>query len=68
MINLKKRTFEDFLQERHANIFPTLLDDDMPDHFDDWIGEQDGANMMDFAELYGKEQYLAGKEEMLKLI
>ena len=63
-----KRTFEDFMQEVHGKLNPTVLDDDQPDHFDDWLGEQDGANVMDWAELYGKEQYIAGKEEIINKI
>lgn len=67
MTKLMKRTFEQFMQDVHSDLFPNLLDDDIPDHFNDWIGEQDGSNIMDWAELYGREQYLAGKKEVLDM-
>lgn len=42
--------FEKFLQEKHAEAYPMLLDDDMPDHFDDWLGQLDGEEYIAFAE------------------
>ena len=64
-----KRTFEQFLeQEVHYKLFPEVLDDDIPDHFSDWLGEMEIDNLLEWGELYGKEQYLAGKEEVLKSV
>jgi hypothetical protein len=63
---MKKQTFEQFLAEEvHYKLFPTVLDDDLSDHFDDWLGELDVERLMSWAELYGKSQYLAGQEEVL---
>jgi hypothetical protein len=63
-----KRTFEEFLQERCFKIFPQVLDDDMPDAYDKWTSSLDGEEYIEYADLYGKEQYIVGKEEILKII
>ena len=60
MPNMKSPTFEDFLRERHAELFPTVLDDDMPDHFDNWLGQLDGEEYMEFAQAYGDQAYNLG--------
>lgn len=39
------------MQEIHADLFPSLLDDDMPDHFDNWLGELEGEDYMRFGEV-----------------
>jgi hypothetical protein len=57
---MKLPTFEEFLEERHAENFPMLLDDDMPDHFADWLGTLDGEDYIKYAEAYGKEAYNLG--------
>lgn len=61
----KQRTFEDFLGDWHAENYHGT-DDDMPDAFDTWLGELDGEDYIKYAELYGQEQYIAGKQEILK--
>ena len=58
-------TFEEFLQDVHSQLFPEVLDDDLPDHFDVWISEMDVEKCMEWAELYGKGQYLCGQEDIL---
>ena len=60
------KTFEDYLRETCFAINPTILDDDMPDFFDDWLGELNGEEYMKWAELFGREMYLKGKEDMLE--
>ncbi len=52
----------------HNQIFPEILDDDLPDHFSDWIGDNDADGLMEWAELYGKEQFIAGKEEVISTL
>lgn len=54
------QTFEQYLQEIHAEIFPQILDDDLSDHFDDWLSELDGEGYIKWAESYGKKLYLRG--------
>lgn len=60
-----KQTFEEFMQEVHFQTHPQLLDDDIPDSYDAWIGNQDIEEMMDWAQLYGRQCWLNGKEEVL---
>jgi hypothetical protein len=50
----RKETFEDFLQEKHAEVY-TGLDDEMADACNDWIGELDVQEVIDFAEEYNKQ-------------
>ena len=65
---LKHKSFEDFLRDWHAEIYPELLDDDMSDHFDNWLGELDGEDYIKYAELYGKEMRLKGMEEIEAIV
>lgn len=58
------KTFESYLQDIHAKIY-NGLDDDMPDHFDNWLGELDGEEYIKFAELYGREMHIEGATEVL---
>ena len=48
------KTFEQYLRELHAKDY-TGTDDDMPDAFEDWLGELDVADAIRLAENYGKE-------------
>lgn len=47
---MQPETFEDYLKEQHYNNFPQLLDDDLSDHYDDWLGTLDVQEVIDFAE------------------
>ena len=31
------KTFEDYLKEVHVTEFPMILDDNLTDHFDNWL-------------------------------
>jgi Zn/Cd-binding protein ZinT len=68
MSNIKKRTFEDYLKEWHCELFPMILDDELPDKFNDWLGSRDTQDIIDYAENYGKEQYIAGIDMTLNQI
>ena len=57
---MKPKTFEEFLQDWHADAFPTLVDDDMPDHFDDWVGAMEPGTIIGLAECAVKEADKAG--------
>lgn len=67
MKTLHEKTFEEFLREAHTNIFESLLDDDMPDHFDNWLGELDGEDYINFGELYGSEKFNEGMQHILNI-
>lgn len=45
----KIETFEDYLQQVHAEDY-IGTDDDMPDAFDNWVGDLDNTELMDLAE------------------
>jgi hypothetical protein len=60
----KERTFEDLLKEFHANNY-TGTDDDMPDHYENWVTEMDVDRLIEIADIFGKEMYLRGKSEVL---
>lgn len=64
----KEITFEDYLKELCFKLNPTVLGDSMPDFFDNWLGELDGEDYLKWGELYGKEMYLEGKEDVLELV
>jgi len=49
------KSFEEYLQEIHSNQADGVLDDNMPDDFDNWLSELDTAEVMEYAESYGKE-------------
>lgn len=59
-------SFEDYLKEVHAELFPMLLDDGMPDHFDDWLGTLDVDDVIKWGELYGKKMHITGSRETIK--
>lgn len=49
----KHTTFEEYLQSVHMELFPTTLDDDLPDSFNDWLGTLDGEEYVRHGEAYG---------------
>jgi len=48
--------FEKYLEEKCFENNPTVLDDDMSDYFDDWLGEQDVITIKAYASLYADKQ------------
>lgn len=57
--------FEEYLAGIHTKLNPQILDDELPDSFNDWLGDLDGEDFMKWAELYGQQEYLAGKKSIL---
>lgn len=53
-------SFENYLKKIHILAFPSVLDDDMPDHFDNWISQLDGEELLRYGQLYGEEVFLEG--------
>jgi hypothetical protein len=49
-----EETFEDFLQEKHADQY-VGTDDMMPDDFEDWIMDLSADDFIDFANEWGKK-------------
>lgn len=60
-----KQTFDQFLQEIHFKIYPQLLDDDIYEHYQNWIDRLDKEEIEKWGNMYGEEQFLAGKSEVL---
>lgn len=46
------KDFEGFLQWKHMEENPMILDDDLPDHFDSWVGDLDAEEFIKYAEEY----------------
>ena len=63
-----KQTFEQYLMDFHSKCYPEILDDDLPDAYNDWISNRDVDKIMEDAELYGKQQYVAGQEDEFDII
>lgn len=38
-------TFEEYLKDIHMDENPTILDDDLPDHFDNWLSQLTDAEL-----------------------
>ena len=51
---MKDKTFIYFLQKHFTKENPQILDDDLPDAFDDWFTELNSQEVADYAEEWGK--------------
>ena len=45
-------SFENYLKKIHTLACPSVLDDDLPDHFDNWISQLDGEELLRYGQLY----------------
>ena len=58
-----KDNFETYLQDQHANEHPDILDDNMPDAFDDWVSNLDNDEWIRLANQFAykdkRKVYLA---------
>jgi hypothetical protein len=64
---MKKDTFEDFLQEKHAEQY-CGLDDDMPDDCSEWIANLDPDEFIFYGDMYGITQYKAALKFAQELV
>lgn len=46
-------TFEDWLEEKYMEVYPSTLDDDLPDAVSDWIGNLDADELITYAQEWG---------------
>ena len=60
------KDFDDFLMSVFTEE-TNLLDDDIPDGFEDWIVEQDKEEIMRLANIYGMERNREGFVEAVKI-
>lgn len=44
--------FEAYLQEVHQSENPELLDDDLPEAFNDWVSNLEGDDLVEYAQNY----------------
>ena len=58
---MKHKNFEDFLQDYHCKTHPTILDDDLPDAFDEWISGLDIDRWIYLGDKYLAEQLKEGQ-------
>jgi len=52
---MKYKTFDEYLRAMHFQENQHLLDDDLPDAFDDWLSNIDANDIIDYAEEWGKQ-------------
>lgn len=50
----KYRDFEDYLQHIHGRQHPEVLDDDVPDHYEEWLADLDINDVIVWANEYAK--------------
>lgn len=55
---MAKENFEAFLEEEFMKLEPQILDDDLPDAFDNWISNLDAQEFLDYGDEYGKKLLL----------
>ena len=65
-LELTTRSFESFLQDKHMEQEPMVLDDDLPEAFDAWMGAQNEITITAYASLYAHEQGKLLAEAYLK--
>ena len=58
MLNNNKETilFTEYLQAKHIEKYPQVLDDDLPDHFDNWVVELDPAQLIEWGDIAMEKQ------------
>ena len=65
--NMTKETFEQFLHMKHMEAEPQILDDDLPDAFNDWL-EMDADEFIKLGQEYGDSLRKAPNQVELKKI
>ena len=50
-----KKTFEEYLAHRHHEEYPEILDDNLPDAFDNWLSNLDVSEAMIYADAWMNE-------------
>ena len=48
------KSFEQYLEDQCFELHPETLDDDMPDFFDNWLGDQDVESLLVYSEGWGR--------------
>lgn len=58
-------SFENYLKEIHMLCFPSTLDDDLPDAFDNWLSDLDVEEVLRYGQLFGEKTFLEGHKATL---
>jgi len=48
------KSFEEYLEDVCFELYPEMLDDDMPDFFDIWLEKQDVESLLVYSEGWGR--------------
>lgn len=56
------KTFTQYLQEMHMKEHPEVLDDDLSDHFDNWLSGLDTDTLIHFADCFADELLKTNKQ------
>ena len=56
-------TFTEYLEQKHSQLNPMVLDDDLPDSFDSWMSELEQDDLLTYGTDYGNEMFDAGKNK-----
>ena len=48
------KSFEQYLEDQCFELHTEILDDDMPDFFDNWLGDQDIESLLVYSEGWGR--------------
>lgn len=59
--------FEDYLQKKFMEQEPQILDDDLPDAFDGWLANLDGADYIEYADKWMTEVKAELLEDVQKM-
>ena len=65
---MKYRDFEQYLQFKFMEDEPQVLDDDIPDAFNDWIEQQDVLDVIEWADEYANKKYVEGLERAREIV
>lgn len=61
---MKKVNFEDYLQDVCFSKNTHVLDDDIPDYFNDWLGKLDNEELIEYGQMYGDSIKTAIKDKI----
>lgn len=61
-------TFEGYLKEIHMENNPTILDDDLPDAYNDWVASLQADDFIAFADNYVQHLMIEIQTEIQKVV
>jgi len=61
------KTFEEYLEEICFEFHTEVLDDDMPDFFENWLGDLNTADLLIYSEGWGRHIKNTILQEVIKM-